>query len=955
MTSLNFGGLYNSAYDQGTYLTIQGNGYVGIGTTAPDRLLTIAPSSGDSYINLKRPSGTTQSTIEWNTNGTNNWLLRTDDTSADLKFYSYSTSNYVMTLKYTNGNVGIGTTSPAYKLDVVGTGFFSGNLSSAGQLRLEPSAGGSIVVGSRSSQTDFQLYNTGNVFRIYNGSTDVLTVNTSGYVGIGTTSPTNKLEVNAGGTVSYTGNDIVFRNSNGQSALYHDSGGYVYWYSTQAITFYPGQSRSVTFATNGNVGIGTTSPSFKLDVNGVTRFQDIVRFKINAWNLSDDGFSRFYFANGGRTYFGAGNGYEWRSDADGALMVLLNGGSLGIGTTSPSNNFVVSNGGASGFEVNPTGGVSSGVLLQAYNRSTSAYMAQSYYALSHTFNVGSSGGTRALDITSAGNVGIGTTSPVTKLEILSVAPSADRTLPHNILTITAEQGNAPYEGFGGGIVFKNRSYTAGILTSARIRSNIYFSGNPGDNSGAGLAFDITPNTGSALTEAMRIKYDGNVGIGTTTPSYKLDVEGSVDGELRVASFVNSNTGTSAYSEINIVSNDATLRLGVTNTSYPGAQWAGGGMYMLTPGNMSFGPGDSYKMFISASGAVGIGTTNPAYKLDVNGNVRFSGVLKADPGITSGYGSIFTGHNSSFQITINADYSGGQSNTYTPQYAGAPSAGMFVMKQRNGGEGTVDVYVKASGTDGSTTNISTFTQILALHTNGNVGIGSVTPAYKLDVNGTGRFSGVLTSETDILTRTKLQISNGRLFEIIGSSTALNIYDGSAGSSRILINSNGSVGIGTTNPTNPLHVVGNATVAAGNLLLTQGYGITWNNGDNYIQGIEGYHLQFTTYDGVSAQREVMRLTGGSSGGNVGIGTTTPSSFKLQVSGSIGPNNNGAFDLGSSSLRWSTVYTSDLSMSNGIGDYTIVEGEEDLFLYNNKTNKVFKFVIQEVDPSVAPPKKS
>ena len=51
---------------------------------------------------------------------------------------------------------------------------------------------------------------------------------------------------------------------------------------------------------------------------------------------------------------------------------------------------------------------------------------------------------------------------------------------------------------------------------------------------------------------------------------------------------------------------------------------------------------------------------------------------------------------------------------------------------------------------------------------------------------------------------------------------------------------------------------------------------------------------------------------------------------------------------------MFTSDLSMSNGIGDYTIVEGEEDLFIYNNKTNKVFKFLLQEVDPSIVPPKK-
>jgi hypothetical protein len=69
---------------------------------------------------------------------------------------------------------------------------------------------------------------------------------------------------------------------------------------------------------------------------------------------------------------------------------------------------------------------------------------------------------------------------------------------------------------------------------------------------------------------------------------------------------------------------------------------------------------------------------------------------------------------------------------------------------------------------------------------------------------------------------------------------------------------------------------------------------------------------------------------------------------------PATNGTLNLGSASARWNTLFTSDLSMSNGIGDYTIVEGEEDLFIYNNKTSKVFKFLLQEVDPSIVPPKK-
>jgi hypothetical protein len=70
---------------------------------------------------------------------------------------------------------------------------------------------------------------------------------------------------------------------------------------------------------------------------------------------------------------------------------------------------------------------------------------------------------------------------------------------------------------------------------------------------------------------------------------------------------------------------------------------------------------------------------------------------------------------------------------------------------------------------------------------------------------------------------------------------------------------------------------------------------------------------------------------------------------------PAANGTQDLGSTSLRWGTIYTSDLSLNNGIGDWTIVEGEDDLFLYNNKKGKVYKFALTEVDPNVATPKNS
>jgi hypothetical protein len=70
-------------------------------------------------------------------------------------------------------------------------------------------------------------------------------------------------------------------------------------------------------------------------------------------------------------------------------------------------------------------------------------------------------------------------------------------------------------------------------------------------------------------------------------------------------------------------------------------------------------------------------------------------------------------------------------------------------------------------------------------------------------------------------------------------------------------------------------------------------------------------------------------------------------------VTPAATGTINLGSASLRWGTIYTSDLDLNNGIGDWTIVEGEDDLFLYNNRKGKTYKFWLIEVDPSEAPEK--
>lgn len=82
----------------------------------------------------------------------------------------------------------------------------------------------------------------------------------------------------------------------------------------------------------------------------------------------------------------------------------------------------------------------------------------------------------------------------------------------------------------------------------------------------------------------------------------------------------------------------------------------------------------------------------------------------------------------------------------------------------------------------------------------------------------------------------------------------------------------------------------------------------------------------------------------------------SGNVSVVGSILPSANTTYDLGSASLRWANIYTGDLHLSNEgkqignmvdgtKGNWTLQEGETDLFLINNKTGKKYRFAIEEI----------
>ena len=89
------------------------------------------------------------------------------------------------------------------------------------------------------------------------------------------------------------------------------------------------------------------------------------------------------------------------------------------------------------------------------------------------------------------------------------------------------------------------------------------------------------------------------------------------------------------------------------------------------------------------------------------------------------------------------------------------------------------------------------------------------------------------------------------------------------------------------------------------------------------------------------------------NIATPTITGS---MTIAGSILPTANTTYDLGSAALRWSNIYTGDLHLSNEgksdgnmvdgtKGNWTVQEGEQSLFLINNKTGKKYRFAIEEI----------
>ena len=78
-----------------------------------------------------------------------------------------------------------------------------------------------------------------------------------------------------------------------------------------------------------------------------------------------------------------------------------------------------------------------------------------------------------------------------------------------------------------------------------------------------------------------------------------------------------------------------------------------------------------------------------------------------------------------------------------------------------------------------------------------------------------------------------------------------------------------------------------------------------------------------------------------------TTADSGYSLAaVSGDILPSSDATQDLCSATKRWDNIFTADLHLANERGNWTVIEEEDYLTLRNNKTDKVYKLVMEEIE---------
>jgi hypothetical protein len=461
-----------------------------------------------------------------------------------------------------------------------------------------------------------------------------------------------------------------------------------------------------------------------------------------------------------------------------------------------------------------------------------------------------------------------------------------------------------YEAFSG-VVVGGPIYAAdGTSTSASIR---FLNANSGLYSAPSDALGFI----TSGTEKMRLNASGNLGLGVTPSAWESGFNA-----IEVDNVGNAIFGRGG-SDMRILSNayyDGAYKYAVNGAASTYQQTDGKHIWFQagsgTAGNaISF----TQAMTLNASGNLSIGNTNDTYKLDVSGTGRFAasytasgsvaietwqragGAVSADMTYNDANTSMNFGTSTSHTLNIKTNNTTALSiaSTQAATFSSSVKSTQFQLTNSSG------QYYYFDNATGNNFIGLTATNTLGLYVGGNLSLSIAS-------TGAATFSSSVTATNVILSATGYLGFGGGTNYIEGDNANNIIRIGTNNTTKVTINGSGNVGIGTTAPDMLLSIRGSdSTAVSSSTFWNFSFkGAELSNLSNTVNTVTGLALTggsnrtsisaianilesaslgalafFTGGSGVSnTAPERMRIT---SGGNVGIGTTSPSE-KLHVTG-------------------------------------------------------------------------